>query len=100
MKLMHEGGYNDRERQTHKDAIFSCTIQSMRAVLQALPILKVPLQPGNESRKELIMGIPDRILGDHLPRDVSDALKGLWHDPGVRAIVNRSKEFQLNDSAS
>ncbi|KAG8965006.1 guanine nucleotide-binding protein subunit alpha [Tulasnella sp. 419] len=101
MKLMHEGGYSDRERQLHKDSIFSSTISSMQAVLQAMPVLKVPLQPGNESRKEQILALPSYNLGfECLPKPISEALRGLWYDPGVRAVVNRSKEFQLNDSAS
>lgn len=97
---MHEGGYNDRERNSHKDSIFSSTLQSMRAVLQAMPILKVTLQPGNESRKELVMNYGSLAGQSNLPRDLSDALRGLWHDPAVRGVVNRSREFQLNDSAS
>ncbi|KAG8898794.1 guanine nucleotide-binding protein subunit alpha [Tulasnella sp. 403] len=102
LKLNFEGGYNDRERKLHKDNIFSMTVASMRSVLLAMPLLGVPLQPGNESRKELILGFNQNTVftQDHLPRELSDALKGLWYDPGVRAVVNRSREYQLNDSAS
>ncbi|KAG9031946.1 guanine nucleotide-binding protein subunit alpha [Tulasnella sp. JGI-2019a] len=102
MKLNFEGGYNDRERKQHKDAIFSITIQSMRSVLLAMPILNVPIQPGNESRKAQILGLSPSITfpNDYLPKEISDALRGLWYDPGVRAVVNRSREYQLNDSAS
>jgi hypothetical protein len=30
MKLIHHGGYNDQERDSYKEIIFSNTIQSMR----------------------------------------------------------------------
>ena len=33
MKLIHHGGYNDSERDSYKEIIFSNTIQSMRSVL-------------------------------------------------------------------
>jgi guanine nucleotide-binding protein G(i) subunit alpha len=32
MKLIHHGGYNDAERDSYKEIIFSNTIQSMRCV--------------------------------------------------------------------
>ncbi len=32
MKLIHHGGYNDSERESYKEIIFSNTIQSMRCV--------------------------------------------------------------------
>jgi guanine nucleotide-binding protein subunit alpha len=34
-----------------------------------------------------------------MARDVADAVRGLWRDPGVKEAVSRSREFQLNDSA-
>ena len=33
MKLIHHGGYNEQERDSYKEIIFSNTIQSMRYVL-------------------------------------------------------------------
>ena len=36
MKLIHHGGYNDSERDSYKEIIFSNTIQSMRYVLVAV----------------------------------------------------------------
>ena len=32
MKLIHHGGYNDAERESYKEIIYSNTIQSMRCV--------------------------------------------------------------------
>ena len=34
MKLIHHGGYNESERESYKEIIFSNTIQSMRAILE------------------------------------------------------------------
>ena len=33
MKLIHHGGYNDQERDSYKEIIYSNTIQSMRSVM-------------------------------------------------------------------
>jgi len=99
MKLIHHGGYNEQERESYKEIVFSNTIQSMRAILEALPQLDLQLSPENDARRNIIMALPGQIESSILPRDVSDAIRGLWHDAGVREAVRRSREFQLNDSA-
>ncbi|EJD42297.1 G protein alpha-subunit [Auricularia subglabra TFB-10046 SS5] len=100
MKLIHHGGYNDQERDAYKEIIFSNTIQSMRAILDAMPQLDIALAPANEGRRNIIMALPGQVEGDSLPREVVDAIRGLWRDPGVREAVRRSREYQLNDSAT
>jgi len=99
MKLIHHGGYNDQERDSYKEIIFSNTIQSMRAILEAMPNLELSLQPQNDARRAAIMNLPVQIEADSLPRDVSDSIRGLWSDPAVMEAVSRAREFQLNDSA-
>lgn len=100
MKLIHHEGWNDQERESYKEIIFSNTIQSMRAILEAMPALDISLAPQNDARRSVIMSLPGQIEGDSLPRDVTDAVRGLWNDDGVREAVRRSREFQLNDSAT
>lgn len=99
MKLIHHGGYNNAERESYKEIIFSNTIQSMRAILEAMPQLDISLSPQNDARRAAIMAMPMQIEADVLPHDVEDAIRGLWKDPGVKEAVRRSREFQLNDSA-
>ncbi|KAF7376932.1 G-protein alpha subunit [Mycena sanguinolenta] len=99
MKLTHLDGYNAQERDAHKEIIYSNTIQSMRAILEAMPQLDISLHPSNDARRATIMALPPRIDADVLPRDLADAVKGLWRDPGVKEAVRRSREFQLNDNA-
>ena len=115
MKLIHHGGYNDQERDSYKEIIFSNTIQSMRyarlflpllfsvtrssAILEAMPQLDITLSPQNDARRAVILALPMQIEGEVLPRDVADSIRGLWRDPGVKEAVRRSREFQLNDSA-
>ena len=99
MKLIHHGGYTEQERESYKEIIFSNTIQSMRAILEAMPQLDISLSPQNDARRAVILSLPPQIETDVLPGDVADSVRGLWRDPGVREAVNRSREFQLNDSA-
>lgn len=99
MKLIHHGGYNDQERDSYKEIIFSNTIQSMRAILDALSQLDLSLSPQNDARRATIHSLPLQYESDQLPRDIVDALRSLWRDPAIREAVRRSREFQLNDSA-
>lgn len=99
MKLIHQGSYNESERDSYKEIIFSNTVQSMRAILEAMPLLNISLSPQNDARRAVILSLPVQIEGDVLPRDVSDAVRELWRDSGIKEAVRRSREFQLNDSA-
>ncbi|KAJ3997194.1 guanine nucleotide binding protein alpha subunit, partial [Lentinula boryana] len=99
MKLIHHGGYNDSERESYKEIIFSNTIQSMRAILDAMPSLDLFLTPSNDARRATVLSLPGQLEVDVMPRDVADAIRGLWNDPAVKEAVRRSREFQLNDSA-
>lgn len=47
----------------------------------------------------VIMDQPHQIEADYLDLQVTEAISGLWQDAGVRECFNRSREFQLNDSA-
>ncbi|KIY65328.1 heterotrimeric G protein alpha subunit B [Cylindrobasidium torrendii FP15055 ss-10] len=101
MKLIHHGGYNDQERESYKEIIFSNTVQSMRAIIDALPQLDLGLSPSAGSQRDLInsLNIQQLDFDDRLPTDVYTALVGLRDDPAVQQAIERSREFQLNDSA-
>ncbi|KAJ1795941.1 guanine nucleotide-binding protein subunit alpha [Coemansia sp. RSA 2399] len=101
MKLIHDGGYSQEERESFKEVIFSNTIQSMRVLLEAMDALHITLQRGeNQGHANVIMNMPSQIEAENLPIEVTSAVKALWTDDGVRECFKRSNEFQLNDSAS
>lgn len=64
-----------------------------------MPHLDLQLAPQNDARKATVLALPGQIEAEVLPRDVVDAIRNLWRDPGVKEAVRRSREFQLNDSA-
>jgi len=122
---MYDGEYNEQERQAYKEIIFSNTVQCMAVVLQAMETLGLALQPSSLNTKrptdeyaKVIIGggalqrtstssggdhgkfKQSWLEGEYMPRPLSEALIELWRDPGVKEAVKRSKEFQLNDSAS
>jgi guanine nucleotide-binding protein G(i) subunit alpha len=101
MKLLHHGSYSHQEREQFKEIIFSNTLQSMRAVLSAIPALDLKVDERNEGAARLVekwggQGEEMEWLDEGLAR----ALHTLWRDPAVQEAVRRAREFQLNDSAT
>jgi len=43
--------------------------------------------------------MPNQIEADTFPQDVAESIKLLWADAGIQECFERSREYQLNDSA-
>ncbi len=91
---------NDTRELMLGQIIFSNTVQSMRVILEAMESLELPLDDQRaEYHVQTIFMQPAQIEGDVLPPEVGQAVKTLWADVGVQAAFQRSREYQLNDSA-
>jgi len=100
MTLIYGKPYTESERAAFKEIIFSNVVQSMRAILEAMVSMSIALaRPDSEGFKNIIMELPSQIEAEDLPPDVTAAIKSLWVDEGVLACFDRSREYQLNDSA-
>lgn len=100
MKLIHEGSYSRDERESFKEIIYSNTVQSMRVILEAMESLELPLDDQRaEYHVQTIFMQPAQIEGESLPPEVGNAIDALWKDAGVQQCFQRSREYQLNDSA-
>ncbi|KAL1921274.1 uncharacterized protein VTP21DRAFT_10990 [Calcarisporiella thermophila] len=100
MKLIHDGGYSLDERESFKEIIFSNTIQSMKVILNAMEAMDIGfVNPASIHHAEIVMQLPSQMEGDRLPAKVGVAIAELWEDAGVRRCFERSREYQLNDSA-
>ncbi|KAF9580668.1 guanine nucleotide-binding protein subunit alpha [Lunasporangiospora selenospora] len=100
MKLIHDGGYSKEEREAFKEIIFSNTVQSMRVILEAMDNMELPLyHEANRNYAIIVMSLPIQIEGEYMPHEVAVAIQNLWVDPNVQQAFQRSREYQLNDSA-
>lgn len=100
MKIINDGGYSREERESFKEIIYSNTVQSMRVILEAMESLELPLDDARaEFHVQTIFMQPPQIEGDVLAPEVGTAVEALWKDAGVQECFNRSREYQLNDSA-
>lgn len=100
-KLIHEGSYTEQEREAFREIIYSNTIQSMHVIIDAMDAMNIQIQHQDGAKlKEIVMAQPHQIEADYLEPEVTNAIYTLWNDPGVKACYARSREYQLNDSAS
>lgn len=74
---------------------------SHRVLLAGTAELGISILPANQARHDLVMTeIVMQVEGDVMPCEMTDAIQGLWEDPGVRQVYARRNELQINDSAS
>lgn len=86
--ILHNGGFSDEERHSYAEIVYSNTIQSMQAVLEALPLLKLSLEPQNEDAAALLEELdPDERSVDPTIRA---ALMALWSDPALKESMSTS----------
>lgn len=94
------GSYTPEERESYKEIIYSNTVQSMHVILDAMDMMGIDFgaqgadRDRMRERANVIMGLPHQIEGEALDGEVTDAIKGLWADEGVRRCFKRSREFQ------
>jgi len=101
MKIIHGDGYSQTELKSYKPTICDNLVSSMRAVLEAMGILKIDL--GDASNRIHVRAIltfsSTQLANGELSEEVAAAVRGLWADKGVQSCYARRNEFQLNDSA-
>lgn len=101
MKLIHDGGFGQEEREAYKEIIFSNAVQSIHVLIEAMENLGIELNDANnQSYFDFIMDQHQHIDHFTMPTEVVKAIKFLWQDAGVQEAHKRRNEFQLNDSAS
>ncbi|RWS27524.1 Csa-Go2-like protein, partial [Leptotrombidium deliense] len=101
MKIIHDSGFTQEDFKQYKPVVYSNTIQSMVAILRAMPNLGISF--GNNERESDAKMVFDVVSRMEDTEPFSDELlagmKRLWLDSGVQECFGRSNEYQLNDSA-
>ncbi|KAM6121007.1 LOW QUALITY PROTEIN: guanine nucleotide-binding protein G(i) subunit alpha-2 [Pterocles gutturalis] len=101
MKIIHEDGYSEEECRQYKAVVYSNTIQSIMAIIKAMGNLQIDF--GDSSRADDARQLFALSCSEEqgiMPEDLANVIRRLWADNGVQACFNRSREYQLNDSAA
>ncbi|OIR58556.1 MAG: guanine nucleotide-binding protein (G protein) subunit alpha [Amphiamblys sp. WSBS2006] len=100
MKMIHQAGYSDQEREEQRAVIFGNVAHSARALCHAMETLDIGYgSDEGEAAGRRILELPEEI--STLPSfdaDLADAVKAVWGDSGVQEAYKRRTEYQLNDS--
>nr|8JIP_A Chain A, Guanine nucleotide-binding protein G(s) subunit alpha isoforms short [Homo sapiens] len=101
MRIYHVNGYSEEECKQYKAVVYSNTIQSIIAIIRAMGRLKIDF--GDSARADdarqlfVLAGAAEE---GFMTAELAGVIKRLWKDSGVQACFNRSREYQLNDSAA
>lgn len=122
MKIIHESGFTAEDFKQYRPVVYSNTIQSLVAILRAMPNLSI--QYSNNEREvsnlnaevnliifnffssllqsdaKMVFDVCQRMHDtEPFSEELLAAMKRLWLDAGVQECFSRSNEYQLNDSA-
>ncbi|PWA30929.1 hypothetical protein CCH79_00010693 [Gambusia affinis] len=101
MKIIHEDGYSEEECKQYKVVVYSNTIQSIMAIIRAMGLLKIDF--GDAARADdarQLFTLASTAEEGVMSPELTAVIRKLWRDSGVRACFDRSREYQLNDSAA
>ncbi|NXL68259.1 GNAI3 protein, partial [Chordeiles acutipennis] len=100
-RIIHEDGYSEEECKQYKVVVYSNTIQSIIAIIRAMGRLKIDfgeVARADDARQLFVLaGSAEEGV---MTAELAGVIKRLWRDAGVQACFSRSREYQLNDSAS
>jgi len=101
MKIIHESGYSKDECAQYKQVVYSNTIQSMIAIIRAMGTLKIDFgHPARADDARDMFALAGSMEDVKFTQELVSIMRRLWSDSGVQACFARSREYQLNDSAS
>lgn len=125
LRIIHEDGYSEEECKQYKLVVYSNTIQSIMAIIRAMGRLKIEFGDAARAVSSLCLNshmmtqrtateLPAFIQDDArqlfalassaeegvMSAELGGVIRRLWADSGVQACFDRSREYQLNDSAA
>ncbi|KAJ3081875.1 guanine nucleotide-binding protein subunit alpha, partial [Quaeritorhiza haematococci] len=92
MKILHGNGFSTDDRKDFKHKIMDNIVDSIRALVEALDTLQVPLgDPQNDFYARQVREAFPRGLDGSLPSHIVTAIKVLWRDSGIRKYILRTR---------
>uniref|UniRef100_A0A8B9FPF5 G protein subunit alpha o1 n=1 Tax=Amazona collaria TaxID=241587 RepID=A0A8B9FPF5_9PSIT len=93
MKIIHEDGFSGEDVKQYKPVVYSNTIQSLAAIVRAMDTLGIEYGDKEQTQLLVMSGCWEE------PISLLATMMRLWADSGIQECFNRSREYQLNDSA-
>ncbi|ODO08355.1 guanine nucleotide-binding protein subunit alpha [Cryptococcus wingfieldii CBS 7118] len=102
MKIIHQNGYSKDELLTFRGIVHKNVLDSAQALIMAMRKIGVdPEDANNRSYADRILEYRiDADPSSTIPAEILFNIESLWHDPVIPAVMDRSSEFYLMDSAT
>lgn len=98
MRLIHKVPFTESELEHYRQLIFLNITAGMKAVLDAMDELGIPLSVDKTEAAELVITGHDLKDGEPFPIEFLEPLRSLWEDPTVRTGYERGNEVSLPDN--
>jgi len=98
MKVINKNGYSDAEKKSFITIVWSNTIVSLKALLDAYEKLGIDKPADIEAEEKKFVDQTDAD-DEKLTPETGAMLKSIWGNPSIKEVFERRSEFQLNDSA-
>uniref|UniRef100_A0A914VYW6 Uncharacterized protein n=1 Tax=Plectus sambesii TaxID=2011161 RepID=A0A914VYW6_9BILA len=100
MQILHSNGFTDMEIEERRNIVYSNTITSMIAILEAMEPLGITFESSEREKDARIVRAVVEEGNELLPftSETKKALKQLWADRGIRQCFDQRSVYQLNDS--
>lgn len=102
LRILHQDGFTEDDRIHYKDLVYFNVFSAMQAMIEAMDVLDLKYE--NEDRlsdaKQVLDVCQNVDLCDiRLDDEIVEAIERLWNDSGFQHCYDRSREYQLSDSA-
>ncbi|KAI9316562.1 guanine nucleotide binding protein, alpha inhibiting 3, isoform CRA_a [Obelidium mucronatum] len=111
LRIIHGGGFTDDDVQLFRSAVRKNIFDTVKILMDAMEALQIPygfdtkeLDPKKFSAKSTeawrlwkLKEAGALNYKEPLPKDLLEAIKLIWNDPGVQYCFSRSNEFQIVD---
>lgn len=102
MKIIHNNGYSQKDRESYKDIVRSNILQAGKSLVNASVHLNIPVElETNKAIAQKLMALdPDQFvnLGSFYNEALGQEIAALWSDPGIQKVFEQRNRFQLSDS--
>jgi len=101
MRIIHETGYSDEECKQYRPVVYSNAIQSLMAIIRAMGQLKIEFgDPTRTDDARQFFTLASATEEGEMTPELAHIMTRIWSDAGVQHCFQRSREYQLNDSAA
>jgi GTPase SAR1 family protein len=95
MKVIYGKTFTDEERQQQLPTIYSNILTAMKTLCEQVVAFNMVSKIECPRAFDMIRGLDEN---SSINVEVGDAVKALWHDPGMQLVWDRRSEFQVIES--